>query len=240
MSRLLNSLSAVLLLGLVISLIVFFNQRTVESVSCLIESNPCPESIISSLHSLKGEPFFFSDLEIQASTALQADPSHRVAEIQKEWPATVIVQLQPSLPIYKVVLSNGEMTLITAEGFFVPKVSDAQVNVPLVHFIGDIELEETRVNAVTHERIKVLLHGLEVEKIAFQELELQKENLVLIILDNKIAIVSLETPVYDAKRLSLVLKELEPDKLESVREIDLRYNFPVLRTETTIARQKTQ
>jgi cell division septal protein FtsQ len=225
---------------LIVVAIAYVTQEKVRAVECELAQAPCSAEIQIALTTLAGKKLFLSDFVAESAYVLQSDPSVQVESVTKHWPATVKIKLQPSQPVYKAYLGAEEVLLATDTGYLITKDDISAVEIPKVYINTASVPDKTLMPQLLHDRLKLLIHSLAAEKISYQEIEVQTEDRALLILESKIALVTLDAPAYDIKRLSLVLKGLEPDKLETVREIDLRYKFPVLRNVPTVSRQKTQ
>lgn len=238
MKRTLRFISLFLPFLLVLSLAGFIALEKVTQIECVLEATQCPPETLQLLDRLKGQKLFFTDLHVAAATALQSYPEVQVQDLVRVWPTTVKVTLKPSQPVYRVT-SGDQHWVATHDGYLI-KTQEGTSTVPQIYIADGNLLMNESISPQFHERLTVLLHSLEAEKISYREIEVQSETRVLVLLETKTAVLSLDAPAYDSKRLSLVLKGLEPDKLDTVREIDLRYKFPVLRNESTVPRQKSQ
>lgn len=238
MKRTLRFISLFTLLLLVLSVIGFVSLEKITKIECfLVEAECSPETTLI-LEQLQRKQFFITDFEVEIAHILQSNPEVQVDSVIRVWPSTLRISLKPSQPVY-AVSTNEQSWVATKDGYLI-KTQEDTTSIPQIYFSVSDMLSNDTLSQTLHDRLALLIQSLEAEKISYQEIEVQAQDRVLVILDSKIGLLSLDSPAYDSKRLSLVLKGLEPDKLDTVREIDLRYKFPVLRNESTVPRQKSQ
>lgn len=238
MQRTLQFISLFIPFLLILSIIGFVGLEKITQVECVLQGNSCPPETTQLLDQLRGQKLFFSDLSVVAANALQSNPEVQVESFARVWPTTVKVTLKHSQPVY-AVSTQDQNWVVTQDGFLI-KTPENVESIPKVFITDRNLLTNDTLSQQLHERLALLIHSLEAEDIPYQEIEVHSEERIILVMDSRNALLSLDSPAYDSKRLSLVLKGLEPDKLDTVREIDLRYKFPVLRNQSTVPRQKSQ
>jgi len=224
-------------LGIAIKEIFVVNQ-----IECFLESD---KSLIncSQLENLKGKSLFFYDFAIdeninQVYLNSETNQIYQIESIQKKLPFTLVVGLNQQAPVYKLSLENGEFFVVNKTG----QMKKDQANLDLVTFNVKDSVKE---QIVTDQKVEVnwndflneLSTALVNEKIKYQTISVHNADTIEIKLeDNLSAITELTTdPEIDVLRLNTLLDNLDLNMIDvAIKEIDLRFKLPVLRTTNTI------
>jgi cell division septal protein FtsQ len=229
-----------LFIALVIGLGLMASVK-VKHLTCLLDDHECPSEVMAQLTTLTTNSLFMSDLEAKATQALGNLPGYQLVSLKRQLPQTLIVSVKKNPALYRLrALSAPETKIVDSQGYLYPVESDPTTTLPQV-IISDeqwqVILENSQVSSELQSKINQTITALGVEQITFTHLELSSSTIALISLSPQTtAVLDLTAAHRDVKKLSLVLKGLEPATLTQIQEIDVRYTLPVLRSNRTIPR----
>ena len=215
---------------IILVLIALFFPK-VKRMDCEINSQPCSEDITQYLDKLHNSRLFFVDhRSLLAEISNQTLP-FRVINIRKILPNSLSFELESLPATYKLTLPDTQESYgISSDGSFVPQSRETltEIFVPTQVVSND----EGRVNPAFNSTIVLILDAVPksrlIEKIVYKS----PQEIQLYFLKSPMILVADPIPVYALQHLDSILYTVEQTPLESpVKEIDLRFSLPVLRTE---------
>lgn len=221
-----------IVIGLLSCLSIFLR---VQTVSCLVETQPCPADVSQKLN-LQGRQLLFSDHQRQITTDLAGLP-YQVVKVSLVLPHTVVAELKPQPSAYQL-LNNGQVYLVDQSGLLF-QVTQPMADLPIIQVshANILDLTQREVPAATHQFWLEAAAGAKDLGFGAMELRAVNEATILIRLaDSLQAVISNEQPLLQLERLQTILKQqAHTTPKEPIHEIDLRFRLPVLRTTTTIS-----
>lgn len=215
----------------------------VNEIDCEFGEDRCPAEVVASLSVLRGKSLLFSHVLATSQTAVQSHTGYRVAGIEKEFPDTVRVILEPQSLLYRLkLLQQTEYRAVTDQRKLIPSSADTQ--------LPQIILEPTVWNTWTVDgQVPELIHlhllelpvvvnevGVSPEAIVV----IDHQTMILYLPNQQLAILNTEKLTQDIARLAILQRGLQGQEFpQPIQEIDLRFKLPVLRFERTITRHET-
>ncbi len=216
--------------GLLLAGLGWLATFKVQEVKCVVQDHPCSAEAEQQAQTLNHRSFFFTDLEKVGADNLSSLPGYQLVSIQRQLPQTVVLTLQQNAALYRLrQIDTNETVVVDTQGYFY--TADQQESLPLVVVVDKNQ------NPDRHTQLVDLFKTLTDEHITFKQIEVVSDNVALIYLDGQTtAVINVSSPIQDTKKLSIVLKGIEPGTLSQIQEIDVRYRLPVLRPIRTIPR----
>lgn len=213
------------------------NFCVTRAVRCTVGNQACNPAIQAELErSLVGESLFFTDYAQQLST-LPTLQSTQVIAIRKEIPQTLIVDLAEERPLYQLQLVEGKTLVVGEHGSLknagdsasdeLPRVELQTESTPLLEQLNNAP----RLPAELHTVFKSLITALRDNHLAFRKISWFSEDEIRVQLDTYQAILDTQNPAGSIEALAQILSSEEVKQLpQPLREVDLRFTLPVLRT----------
>lgn len=222
---------------LIILISVVFASLKVQSVTCSMDTTPCSEEVAVLLTGFKGKSFFFYDFKKE--TSADDNPlSFEIVEIKRELPSTIHVTIKTEQPLYTLISADGSTKqAISSSGKMLPTTREIQgilVQVP--------DKNNMTINPIMHALISDIIvtitpeYSLEkLEYISPTEIKIYNKDLPVLIVGDPI-------PTYALQHLGEIMYTIDNTQLStssaelsipnpSIKELDLRFTMPVLRTE---------
>lgn len=213
--------------------VLFFGAR-VRQVQCVLNDQVMRENtrICQQLQALRGSHLLWRDFTRDAEVAAllfdqENNQGYDLRTVEKSLGGTLTLFLTDRPPAYRMVVDDARV-LISTEGD--RRADVPELSVPLVVDAGGVYSREP---ARTHQFLRDFLAGLGEKQTRVTEVTLESmEKVVVRLTGFPFAVVSLEQdPRRAAARLSLLLDRLDPYEIDSTaREIDLRFDLPVMRS----------
>ena len=216
----------------------WFVTLPITQITCMDETEVCPQEVTQALISQDDQRLFLTDAEARVPELLAAQPSFQLQQVSRRYPGELTVWLRRVAPEYYLVSADGQMSLlIDAQGQQV--ISDHPLSLPRV-ISPFLPTDKQPVDANYHAWIRNVVQTLSSQQQAYEYLTVISADMLLVeIRDSLVGIIGREHPVLDAERLSVVVKGLDPVKLNETQEIDARFTLPVLRTMRTVPRHNS-
>ncbi len=240
MKRIVFALGVALLGGATLS-------AKVQKVTCFVNDIECSQAEREQLQPLRGMSLFFTNFDHTIPTLITTKTvvfSHS----KKQLPGHLIVHLSAENPQY--VIQDGQQQYTVYDSGLLLPLSDQPSNTqpkqnnfrqeklknnPLV-MEAKIPLssvsEENHINPSLHQELKNLSRSLYKSSFGLQNSQLIDTQTILLTIDSGITVyVPLEKTRTHVAELEILLNSNEVRTLPyPLREIDLRYKYPVLRT----------
>lgn len=211
-----------------------FRVISVKTVSCTINGQTVTAGtrVCDQLQKLRGSRLFFRDWERDPEVAslLFVEETREVFSldaIEKSLAGTITVHLSDSPPLYRMETPDGLVSVSEAGGW---RASVDQVRIPLVRDEGKVyESHQEEVHAF----LVSFLQGLGTARERVEVITLQSQDtLILRISDFPRVLIEIDPhPARTAARLAVLLDKIAPGEIDlSIRELDMRFELPVLRT----------
>lgn len=206
-----------------------FNVREID---CTVEENPCPEEISNQLSSLRSKSYFFTNFADETHTLL-GNGTYSVLEARQVHPWKIEIKLTQIGTQYQLVGENGEKNIVLPNGKTEPgeNMSLAQISTqdPKAYITNSYVHEDL------HKALSILVQELQTTAIKWKSITVESPQKILIELETNQRVI-IDTTLTSGQ-ISLIpqivahsaVQELTP----GIKEIDLRFNLPVLRTEVS-------
>lgn len=205
---------------LIFSLIFAFK---INIIHCKVSENNCSQELYQKLEILKGESLFFVNLDKELANNEISTETILLKNYQKQFPATISLEFTEEKVAYQQI-SEETIIFISEFGNILP--SNQNINdLPQVSWNSSKSDE-------SHEKIMKILKSvtgsnLRIEKVT----RLSDKEIHINIKDNPKIIIDEEAIDSKVAILDTILNSREIKEFgEPIREIDLRFNLPVLRT----------
>jgi len=239
--RTLSLVIAIFLTTLIFLAGIWFSQ--VRTLYCFIEYANCPPEVTAELQSLKGQRLLISNLEANVTSRLISNPTLRFKTLRKEFPGTVVVNLESQKIIFGFkAVDSGAYILITDQGRTM--MSELHPDWP-VFLVSQKLLEETNqrqnLSSNTQLQLEAVLVALQAPTWSNSSLYLADWETVEVELSTGVILLfNLGQLPTQIERASEILSQLPLETAVKTKEIDLRFKLPVLRETPTRSRQQSQ
>ncbi|MGD9129077.1 MAG: hypothetical protein PVJ09_01115 [Candidatus Woesebacteria bacterium] len=190
--------------------------------------------------SLKGKSLFFTDFEAEPNLkrVFKLDSGNdffQVKKIKKKLPNTLIIFLSQETPLYRLSFTEQQSYLVSQEGEI--KLDDSGISLYTIEAgkdLWDTLILNKKVKASFHQFVKELL-AVKMD-FDFQKIQYLNKFRTEIIIDEQLKVILEEKkdPREDIRKLNLILDQLDLNSIDlAIKEIDLRFNYPVLRTKSS-------
>lgn len=221
----------------IIGLVAVKKFFLVQEISCYNEliNQECSDEIKTQLASLHGTSLFFTDVEQTIQRNNNNTVPFTVATIRKKLPATLILSVQPESAAYTLsTLQSDEIhTTASANGNVVPQ-NNIVTSIPHVYLADpSTVVQEQIIQKEFHSTVMTITTAVKdispaierVEYISPQEIRLVQPGVATYIIAEPV-------PLYLLQHLKTIIEAPELREVpRPIREIDLRFRLPVLRTE---------
>jgi hypothetical protein len=220
-------------------IIIFFitlAMLRVQNVECAIAGQECPQEVVNSLQALKGKSIFFINIQKELNEKNLVPEFYVYSTFKKTLPGALTVNFTQERPLYKLVVQE-ESYILGQSGVFLPQ-NDKDQFFPMIIWqedvgqvidfdgvIGKVEINQ-------HNMFLRVAKNLEANNLQNAIITWKNEDEIFLEIKNKPRLVfdktSLQTKLDIA---TTILNSRDLINFEnSVKEVDLRYNLPVLRT----------
>lgn len=207
---------------------------TVRSVECTLNGDvlAADARVCTQLQSLRGTALLFHNWrkDVRIAEALfiaETQESFSLQSVEKSLSGVVVLHLTDSPPVYRIETAEGLALISEAGG---RQASSEHVRVPLVRDEGGIyESNQGEVHAF----LTVFLQALGTAQERVKTITLWSYDFVSIELAGfpRVLVEIRQPPERAASRLVLLLGKISPREIDlGVRELDLRFELPVLRS----------
>lgn len=218
---------------------LFLSLFSVQQLHCQlvvsdIETESCPEELVNQLQALQGTSLFWTRFEEQIDQ--MGLELYQLVDISKYLPNTLELRFVPTKTVYVIKSGTDDQSLrVTQSGRLALDVHDTAV--------PEVRLHDTSINLTTGQQLDQKLHAvlnnlasyLEIEQLPVKTIDYYQSGFIVVHLEaDTVAIVDEQLNHGQIKKLKRILSELDRGAVtQPIREIDLRFNLPVLRTSQT-------
>ncbi|MBU0578432.1 hypothetical protein KKE34_03015 [Patescibacteria group bacterium] len=202
----------------------------INHIECKLDNNSCSNELIDKLSLLRDKSFLFTNIENQILN-LNLD-FYQLKNIKKTWPDKIELLFSSKDSSYILKLEpSQQINLVAENGLIYPeKNNDSVVQITLKNWPEAIT--ENKINQTLHGLITSLIRQLNEYDIKINEIIIHDHNHIEIILNNKLIVLAQESQLdQQIAKLAVILEKLNFSEIDlDIKEIDLRFKFPVLRT----------
>lgn len=217
----------------------------VKNIECFYEGALLEKKICNPLSGLFGKSLFFTDLENASEFNILSANSNNaetyfVDNIKKELPSTLILNLSTQSPLYRLFYEEKSYLVSSTGQLKQDNPNLGLLNLKLSESSSSNVIDSNFVKEDEHNFFRDLVVSLQKEKFDVSEINIESEFFVEIKIKNKPRIIVEQSDEITYKILQLVvlLEEIDFSTIDSdnidttdIKEIDLRYKLPVIRTE---------
>ena len=204
----------------------------IEKIECRLENQSCPQELIDQLNSLKGESFLFTKLDYLASSSKLN--FYQLKSFSKQWPNALKLEFVTNPSSYLLEIDNPDSVfLITENGL--AQAAPAENFLPVIKVISwPNSITDQQIDPDLHQLIFSLINLLSSQQIEPNITIYHQNHIEISLKDNLFAIVGNDDINQQMAKLFIILEELDISNIDlEIKEIDLRFKFPVLRTNRT-------
>ena len=222
---------AVLIAIAVYELKVVLNFFQIKQINCTLDAQACPDSVATALTVLEGKSLFLTDYsEILREKGLPLPIT--LHDVEKQLPQTISLAFKTQPLAYQLKTNDGMVAVSEAGLPFKENTIPAPITVELQPALGDILATPTQVRTDVHEPLKALSQALQTSKLRLSKITWVDKDTIILTMDKEqqTALLDTQDPQAAIAKLQLIVDSQEYQAVaENVREIDLRFNLPVLR-----------
>ena len=205
----------------------------VSTVTCSINNQTCPETLIDSLEKIKGESLFLTNFDTTIPTLVE-DQTIIYTGIAKSLPSTILLTFTTEQPSY-LLQSQEKSYIVYQSGLVRSEVPfDTDDSIPSFQLSFPIEkvTQTGSIQPEVHAQMQELNASLYKSGIGLQSSTWETTDEVTLTLSTgETVLLSLTDIALQVEKLSILLSSSEIQSLpKEITEIDMRYKFPVLRT----------
>ena len=205
----------------------------VSTVTCSINDQTCPETLIDSLEKIKGESLFLTNFDTTIPTLVE-DQTIIYTGIAKSLPSTILLTFTTEQPSY-LLQSQEKSYIVYQSGLVRSEVPfDTDDSIPSFQLSFPIEkvTQTGSIQPEVHAQMQELNASLYKSGIRLQNSTWETTDEVTLTLSTgETVLLSLTDIALQVEKLSILLSSSEIQSLpKEITEIDMRYKFPVLRT----------
>ena len=205
----------------------------VSTVTCSINNQTCPETLIDSLEKIKGESLFLTNFDTTIPTLVE-DQTIIYTGIAKSLPSTILLTFTTEQPSY-LLQSQEKSYIVYQSGLVRSEVPfDTDDSIPSFQLSFPIEkvTQTGSIQPEVHAQMQELNASLYKSGIRLQNSTWETTDEVTLTLSTgETVLLSLTDIALQVEKLSILLSSSEIQSLpKEITEIDMRYKFPVLRT----------
>lgn len=193
----------------------------------------CPGEVVSHLDQLKHRSLFFTDFTSSLADLQLEQYSLQVTH--KTLPGTLTVAVEPAPPLYLLASTQQpEVYTINTAGFATTHVSDLPL--PEIKLMAQgILLTETQLDQELHHQLQAIISGIAQLQLEVQLVRYYSPDYIEVQLpDFPPAIVDQASLSQALPKLAVLKNRLDLNSIDTgIKEIDLRFDLPVLRTQRT-------
>ena len=220
-----------LLLFIIFFLVVGFSFK-INVVHCRISGASCSSEFYKKLEVLKGKSLFFVNFNKELTAKEFKSEPILLENYQKQFPETVILNFNEEKAFYQ--LNFGENHYFVSEFGNILQTDQEKENLTQVNWEDrtDNLVANRSIDQDQHLKIAKIINRISESKMEINNIDWENEGEIIIrIKDSPKIIIDVEAIDTKINTLGLLLgsKEIK-DYHEPIKEIDLRFNLPVLRT----------
>ncbi len=206
---------------------------TIQKIECKVGSEMCPTDLTNEWQKYIGKSIFFTDFTQLNQQLLQRHPNFTLLSLHKNLPNQISLQYQTIEIAYGIQTDNQPILLVNQTGLVTN--STTQTDLPVVQF-PDAQYTAvppgTTLDPVLHLQILQMLDMIKTQDIPSKTLRLvDNDQMELELTDNKKVELRRDDIASELIKLEYVLKTVNFSSFkEPIKEIDLRFQHPVLRT----------
>lgn len=197
----------------------------VTKIECQLQGVACPEQVSQVLSPLMNTPLLWFNHQTQAAELL-VPHGYQLQTLRRQLPATLTVTVLQQPAVLQVKLDDTHWAVINQQLNYI--FSDQPLDVPTVQIspeqLGDRQLIS---------RLAELFAALQQAEIPTTSVEQTAEAVIISLPDAKQALLPLDQPASQVPRLKLLLDANSQLEDQNIKEYDLRFALPVLRTQAT-------
>lgn len=210
-------------------------------INCQLQAQPCPQELAAQSQTLKNRSLFFTAIE-QEVADWQLD-LYQLESYQKTWPGQLKLQFVSEPSLYQLQLPDRLITLTTS-GFIKDTAQDSgkdqeKTSLPVVVLAAESnrrlveELEQqAQLSNELHQPLADLVNQLDQLNLQISRINYQTDLIKLYLDSDLVALAEPTNLQKQLQRLALIENDLNLDQIDlAIKEIDLRYELPVLRTQ---------
>lgn len=220
---------------------ILLAQLKITSINCTVQNQPCTEETTRILQKLIGKSIFFTNIEKELNNS-QNTSGITIEKIGRELPSTLHIQVKTEPVLYSLESkdSNAKFS-ISNKGYIFPFVESSNNPTVIVNnaetLISGSSVDE-KAHQLISQIISIQVQGSflkSIEYLSSNEIKLQYSELPILIVADPIPVSTLQhldAIMYTVEntQLSTTSADVKP-KQPNIKEIDLRFSLPVLRTE---------
>lgn len=203
----------------------------IQEVECQLDDSACPDAVRNRLNPLTNISYFFSNLP-QETTEILGDQAYAVLAVNRVRPWVVKVELTQIGTYYQLNLPDGQQLQVTPAGATESPTTPSIPQVTVITTPAEI-LNNNQVYPQFHQALSLAIQELNQQEISWRSITVVSLQEILIELDDGRRVI-IDTTV-TAKALQLIPSILAHESVQQlspqIKELDLRFNLPVLRTE---------
>jgi hypothetical protein len=206
----------------------------VKETSCLLDSKSCPPELSAYTQNLVGQSMFGVDYAAVLSQFEYPLPL-KLTKTEKYLPNRAVLQFETQALAYKLKSGDQVLTVSEVGQVFSDPNLQAPLTIALTPALETILVDQTHLKPELHSCLQELSSAFAKAKIPPGELSwLDKDTITLIMNgEQQTVFLDCEKPSQQLHNLTLILAAPEfQEKSETIKEIDLRFELPVLRTST--------
>ncbi len=220
-----NRIKKILFFPILPTLLIFILGLLVriDTIDCRILETNCSPEIYEKLESLKGKSLFLVNFEKTLNENGFNSETILLQDYQKKFPGTVVLRFTEEKVSYQLEFEDSTL-FISEFGNILQNNQDVQ-DLPKVNWNSQLSNE-------VHLEISKILKSLSETDLKIEKITRKNsKEIIIIIRDHPPIIIDDETIDKKLAILDTLLKSREIEEYEEpIKEIDLRYNLPVLRT----------
>lgn len=193
----------------------------INTINCTISQKNCSPEIYKKLEIFKGKSIFFVDFDKELSADNSNFETILLENYKKYFPGTVNLNFSEEKVLYELNLGN--------EHYFISEFGNILGNNQGINNLTKVNLAN---NQEKHSKIAEIINISNKNKFQVESIDWNNdEEIIIKILDNPKLIFDIQSINTKINSIGLLLNSREiKEYKEPIKEIDLRFDLPVLRT----------
>lgn len=228
-----------LLIGISLALLIFIgyefkiilNIFTIRQIDCILDKQSCPQNLQEQLEVLKGKSLFATDYaNILHQSGLPLPVT--LESVDKELPTTVSLEFVTQPLAYQLETSSGKFSISQSGIPFKETTVTVPITITLTPSLETILENPSLLKSNVHQPLLLLAQALQTEKMEISKVTWVDKDTITLIMDGEPQTVILDShnPAAAVGKLKRIIASTEYRSVaQTVREIDLRFDLPVLR-----------
>lgn len=212
---------------LILSVAYFNNWFVIKEIRCTVDDASCSPEMFSQFQVLLGKQYFFTDF-LKKTTSLIDSSLYTVESVKKESLGVIHISLSQIGSRYHLLYESGELLTVYPTGELKQEPASG---LPTIAMIGNSS--SSSLPPQLHLALSSALVELSRAQLKWQTIKVVSQEKILIELETGQRVI-IDTSD-SSSRLQVLPQLLVQDSIQEldppVKEIDLRFNLPVLRTE---------